>query len=125
MKKILIAEDEVPLREALKAKLSENQFEVLEAKDGEEAVQIAKINHPDMVLLDIIMPKMNGLDVLKSFKDDAALAKIPIYVLTNLSEQSSEKMAMDSGAEEYLIKSNLKLEDLVSKIKTRLGEKND
>lgn len=123
MSKILIIEDEVPLREALKAKLKEEGMTVLAAKDGYEGVQMATQNKPDLILLDIIMPKKNGLDVLKDLKNNLALVNIPVYVLTNLAEESSKKVSIELGAEEYLVKSNLKLADLASKIKTRLGVK--
>jgi len=122
-KTILIVEDEIPLRMALKTKLASEGTTVLEAIDGVEALQIALANRPDLILLDIIMPRMNGIDVLKEIKNNPALAKIPVFMLTNLSEESSEKVVRGLGAEEYLIKSNIKIEDLAEKIKTRLGGK--
>lgn len=121
MSKILIIEDEIPLRQALKTKLQEEKMTVLEAKDGVEGIQMAIQNKPDLILLDIIMPKMNGIDVVKDLKNNIGLSQVPVFILTNLSEESSQKVVKDLGVEEYLIKSNIKIEDLVRKIKDRLG----
>ena len=123
MSKVLIVEDEIPLRMALKTKLTSEGITVLEAKDGAEGVQMAMANRPDLILLDIIMPKMNGIDVLKDLKNNVGLANVPVFMLTNLSEESTAKIVQELGAEEYLVKSNIKIEDLAAKIKTRLGGK--
>ena len=121
MNKILIVEDEISLSNALKDKLSQEGLEIIVAKDGNEGVNLAVQNHPDLILLDIMMPKMNGLDVLKALKNNPGLLSIPVFVLTNLPQENTGKIAKDLGAEEYLVKANLPLGELVKKIKARLS----
>lgn len=121
MAKILIIEDEVALREALSFKLKKEKFEVLEASNGQEGLDLAKAQKPDFILLDIIMPGMNGLDVLKEMKANAGLLNTPIIVLTNLPEESAKEKVEELGGTEYLVKSNVPLEALVTKIKTYLA----
>lgn len=121
VQKILIIEDEISLRTALKDKFTREGFDVLEASDGVAAVEVAKQNKPDLILLDIIMPKQNGLDVLKAMKTNLALVSVPVFVLTNLSEESNKQETKKLGVEEYLIKSDYSLEEIVSMVKKRLN----
>lgn len=117
---VLIMEDEQPLRDALSDKLKAEGFKVVEARNGNEGLELAKSEHPDIILLDIMMPETNGLDVLKELKSNIGLMQIPVLVLTNLPEASAEQEAMKLGAEDYLVKANCPLETLVEKIKTHL-----
>ena len=121
MSKILIIEDEIALRSALSIKLKKEGFEVLEAQNGQEGLDLAVTQKPDLVLLDIIMPGMNGLDVLKDMKSNAGLVNVPVIVLTNLPEESAKEKVKELGGTEYLVKSNMPLEELVAKIKTYLA----
>jgi len=121
MSKILIIEDEIALRSALSVKLKKEGFEVLEAQNGQEGLDLAVTQKPDLVLLDIIMPGMNGLDVLKDMKSNAGLVNVPVIVLTNLPEESAKEKVKELGGTEYLVKSNMPLEELVAKIKTYLA----
>jgi DNA-binding response OmpR family regulator len=119
---ILIIEDEVPLREALNMKLTKEGYKVLQAPDGEAGLNMAKTQKVDLILLDILMPKLNGLDVLKGIKSNPALQKIPVIVLTNLPEESTKTKVNELGAQEYLVKSNVPIEEIVGKIKEHLNQ---
>ncbi|MFZ2188881.1 MAG: response regulator [Candidatus Moraniibacteriota bacterium] len=117
MTKILIAEDEPTLHRALAEFLTEEGFETISAFDGEEAVVLAKSKKPDLILLDIILPKKDGYEVLDELKSDEKIQKVPIVLLTNLESAENIQKAFDKGATTYLVKSNYKLEDVVKKIK--------
>jgi len=86
LKKILIVEDEAPILQALSDKLSRENFEVYEARDGEEGLDSAFKNQPDLILVDVMMPKMNGMTMLKKLREDERGVNIPVIILTNLSE---------------------------------------
>lgn len=120
MNKILIVEDEESLLEALETKLKIAGFSTLRAKDGEQGLEVAKEESPDIILLDIIMPKMDGLTMLKHLRKDEKTKEIPVIILTNLVEGEKIEEAMANGTTDYLIKSNWKIEDVVKKIKERL-----
>lgn len=121
-KKILIVEDEPPLRNALRDKLSRENFAVLEAKNGEEGLEIALRERPDLILLDIIMPVMDGITMLKKLRGDDWGKNAKVIMLTNLSDDESLANAIAQGSHEYLVKSDWKIEDVVAKIRERLGE---
>jgi len=121
MAKVLIIEDETPLREALTLKLKREKFEVLGAKSGAEGLEVAKAQKPNLILLDIMMPGMNGLDVLKEIKSNAGLMNTVVIMLTNLPEESAKEKVKELGGNEYLVKSNTPLEELVVKIKKYLA----
>ena len=119
---VLIIEDELTLRQALVMKLQKEGIDVFQAQNGEEGLEMAKTYRPNLVILDIIMPKMNGLDVLKGIKSNAGLLNIPVIVLTNLPEESARKKVEELGGNEYLIKSNIPIEELTDKIKSYLAQ---
>lgn len=121
MAKILIIEDEAPLRQALSLKLKGQGYETLEATDGEEGLIFAKNEKPNVIILDILMPKMNGLDVLKSVRAVPDLMYTPIMVLTNLPEESARKKVEEYRNTEYLVKSDTPLGLIVTKIKDYLN----
>lgn len=116
-KRILIIEDETTLQRALSEFLTAEGFEVLSALDGEEGLGMVREKNPDLVLLDIILPKKDGYEVLAEIKKDEKTTKIPVVLLTNLEAAEDVQRAFDSGATTYLVKSNYKLEDIVKKIK--------
>lgn len=120
-KRILLAEDDRFLRRAAEARLRQHGFEVLIAHDGEEALQVARAERPDLVLLDVVMPRLQGFDVLKALKRDAVTARIPVIVLSNLGQDSDVEQAIALGAEAYLVKAHLSLQDLVQKIDATLA----
>lgn len=121
MAKILVIEDEASLQKSLLEFLKEEKFEVVGASDGEMGLVMAKKEKPDLVLLDIILPKKDGYDVLRELKQDESLKKIPVILLTNLESPEDIQRAFELGATTYLVKSNYKLEDVVKKIKETLA----
>lgn len=122
-KVVLITEDDKSLRGALHIKLSNEGFDVLEAKDGDEGLMIAILEHPDIILLDLAMPKLDGLGVLKNLREDAWGKTVPVIILTNVSG-ADDKINKEITALEptyYFVKTEKSLEDIVEKIKERLS----
>lgn len=122
MKKILFIEDEAALQKTFSDVLTQEGFKVLNALDGEQGLRIAKSEKPDLILLDLILPKIHGFEVLKILKEDSATKDIPIIVLTNLESTSDVERAIELGATTYLVKANYDLEDVIKKVKNALGE---
>lgn len=123
MAKILIVEDETPLRTALVDTLLNEGFEVLEAKDGQEGLKAALNDKPDLILLDLLMPKMSGLEMMEKLRADAKGQKVPIIVLTN--RVPDDKIMADVTKYEpayYLVKATLNLDDVVEKVRSTLGK---
>jgi len=120
-RRILLAEDDRFLRKAAEAQLRQHGFTVVAAVDGEEALGLARAERPDLVLLDLIMPKMQGFEVLKTLKQDPATADIPVIVLSNLGQDRDVQQAMELGAVAYYIKAHVSLHDLVKKIEAALA----
>jgi DNA-binding response OmpR family regulator len=120
-KRILIVEDETTLQRAMTEFLVSEGFEVVSALDGNEGLTLAKLKSPDLILLDIILPKKDGYEVLKELKHDEKTGKIPVIVLTNLESAEDVERAFEAGATTYLVKSNYKLEDVIKKIKETLA----
>lgn len=122
-KTILIVEDEKSLREAIVDILHLKNFLSIEARNGKEGVELAFSEHPDLILLDLIMPAMDGMTALKKIREDVWGKKVPIIILTNLSE-TNEQFEGDKEVHtltHYLIKSDWKLHDIVKKIEKILG----
>ncbi len=120
-RRVLLAEDERFLRRAAEARLRRHGLEVLTAADGEEALRVARAEPLDLVLLDVVMPKLQGFEVLKALKQDAATARIPVIVLSNLGQERDVAQAMALGAVAFLIKANLSLQDLVDRVDAALA----
>ncbi len=121
--RILLAEDDRFLRKAAETMLKRGGFTVTTAADGEEALLLARENPPDLMLLDLIMPKMQGFDVLAALKGAPETAGIPVIVLSNLGQDSDVQLARDRGAHDYIIKSNIALEMLVERVRTFFAER--
>ena len=119
-KTILVVEDEISLLNALCDKLTRENFAVLEAKNGEEGLEVALREHPDLILLDIIMPVMDGITMLKKLREDAWGKNAKVIILTNLSDNEKVAEAMRQETFEYLVKSDWKIEDVVAKVRERL-----
>ena len=119
-KKILVIEDEAMLQRALSEFLIDENFEVVSAMDGEEGISFAKAKKPDLILLDIVLPKKDGYQVLEEIKNDEKTKKIPVILLTNLESAEDIERAFNAGATTYLVKSKYRLEDVVKKIKETL-----
>jgi len=120
-KTILIVEDEETLRHVLSIRCTIEHFHVLEARDGEEGLMMTREQHPDIILLDLIMPKMDGITMLKKMKSDPAISDIPVIVLTNLSDNEAVSEAMENGVFDFLIKSNYTLDDVLKKVRAKIG----
>ncbi len=121
MKKILIIEDEVKIAKAYSDHLERNGFAVEVAHNGKEGLILATISLPDLILLDIVMPVLDGITMLKQLKLDKRLRQIPVIVLTNLNTSDSVAGAMISGVTAYLVKSDQSMQDLDFKIKEVIG----
>ncbi|MBI2552802.1 response regulator [Candidatus Uhrbacteria bacterium] len=125
VKKILIVEDETLLREIFKTQLAREGFSVFTAADGAAGLAEALARQPDLILLDLLMPKMDGITMLKALRQDQWGARVPVMVLTNLSDAAAVAAAKESGVayQDYLMKLDWKLEDIVKKIKDKLSLK--
>ena len=120
MKKILFIEDEESLQRAMGSMLEQNKLQILKALNGDEGLAIAKKEMPDLILLDLILPKKNGFEVLGELKKDPGTKDIPIIVLTNLEGSTDIERALALGATTYLVKANYALEDVMAKIESVL-----
>lgn len=121
--KILIAEDEEALSEVIKEEFKTAGFDVKIAKNGEEALDMAKKIRPDAMLLDLIMPKKNGLDVLKELKEDANLKDMPIIILSNLADDENIKKGLSLGAVDYFVKTQHSVYEVIEKVQKYLQKK--
>ena len=121
-KTVLIVEDEQSMQRALKNKLEHAGFVVRTAGDGEEAVKVLQGEAPDLVLLDLIMPKMDGITVLRQMKASDQLRTVPVVILTNLSSGDKVAEAMQLGTFDFLVKANYSLDDVLKKVVERLGK---
>ena len=117
----LIVEDELSMQRALKNKLEQEGFGVETAADGQQALDALRAKTPDLVLLDLIMPKLDGISVLREMKKDEGLRNVPVIILTNLSTGDKVAEAMQLGTFDFLVKANYSLEDVLRKVKERLA----
>ncbi len=120
-KTILVVEDETLMVNALKKKLEAEDFNVLVAKDGSEGLNIALEKHPDLVLLDVILPVMDGMTALKNLRADSWGKDVPVIILTNLSRAATIEESKKKGVNTYLVKTDWKLAEVVQKVKYELG----
>ena len=118
-KKILIIEDDRALQNALVEVLANEGFETVSAFDGQEGIEKAASENPDLILLDIILPKKDGYEVLEEIKKSPQ-KDIPVLILTNLEEIDNVQRALDLGATTFMVKSDFSLRDIVEKIKENL-----
>lgn len=121
--KIIIVDDDMMLREMYEARLKEEGFVILSATDGEEAMEKIVKEKPDVILLDIMMPKINGIDVMKKLRENEATANIPIILLTALIREIDKIKGMMKEHDSYLIKSEIMPAQVVEKIKSALDKK--
>ncbi len=123
MSKILLIEDDKFLRELIIQKLGKEGYEVAEAPEGEGGLLKMKEERPDLVLLDLILPGIDGFEVLSRMKKDSDLASIPVIILSNLGQRDDVQKGIDLGAEDYLIKAHFTPGEIVEKIKITLEPK--
>lgn len=121
LKKILVIENETATRQVLADKLTRENFIVLQANNGLDGLEKAFAEHPDLITLDLFMPKMNGLEVLKKLHKDAWGKQIPVIILSNISDDPHVLDAIKDKNCEYLIKTNHNLASLVEKIRAKLA----
>ncbi len=119
---ILVIEDEEPLRRVLKDILTVEGYAISEAKDGVEGLEMSLRENPDLILLDIVMPKMNGLDMLKKLRAEERGKEVPVIVLTNLSDNEDVAKAMESEAFDYFVKTDIKIDQVIEKIREKIGK---
>lgn len=124
-KTILVVDDEAPLRKVLSGHLKKEGFEVEEAKDGEEGLKKALGLHPDLILLDVMMPRLDGLGVLKRLKEDKWGQYALVIMLTNVGDpikaaEATEIGETNMGISDYLVKSDWKMDEVVQKVKQKL-----
>ena len=120
-RRVLLAEDDRFLRRAAEARLRQHGLEVLTAADGEEALRLARSERLDLILLDVVMPKLEGFEVLKLLKENQATARIPVIILSNLGQDRDVAQATALGAVAYLVKANLSLQELVDRVDAALS----
>ncbi len=120
MQKILIIEDDKFLRELIAQKLTKESYEVFEAIDGEEGIKKIKTEKPDLVLLDLILPGIDGFEVLSQMKKDPSLSQLPVIILSNLGQKEDIEKGINLGANDYLIKAHFTPNEIIEKIKTVL-----
>lgn len=120
MKKILLVEDESALQESFRTVFAGKEYELVQALDGEEGLARMRAEKPDLVLLDLVLPKKHGFEVLKEMKSDEALKDIPVIVLTNLENSEDVEKALELGATTYLVKANYSLEEIAQKVEEAL-----
>ena len=121
-KKILIIEDDRSLQNALVEIMGQAGYQVASAFDGEEGILKLAAGKPDLILLDLILPKIHGFDVLKKLKQAEGTKHISVIVLTNLEGMRDVDMALELGATTYLVKAQYSLEEVVEKIKKAIGD---
>ena len=117
-KTVMLIEDDQFLSSLMKARLEKEGFATLQEFDGEEAVQALKQERPDIVILDLIMPKVSGFEVLQTISITPQLANVPVVILSNLAQDSDIEKARQLGAKEYFVKVKVSIDDLVGRIKS-------
>ena len=116
-KKILIIEDEAALLYAFKARLTVEGLNVLTATTAEEGLVIINKEKPKLIILDLILPQMDGFSFLKQLKNDKNYAQIPVIIISNLSKKENMQKSLNLGAQDYIVKSEFNLDALITKIK--------
>lgn len=120
--KIMVIEDDKFLRELLVRRLEEENFEVFSCVDGNEALAGIKKELPDLILLDLILPGIDGFEILKQVKQDNNISSIPVIILSNLGQQEEVEKGISLGAIDYLIKAHFTPGEIIDKIKSVLGQ---
>jgi DNA-binding response OmpR family regulator len=121
--KILIVEDEPFLLDMYKMKFKQGGFEVISATDGEEAIKISRREKPDIILLDIMMPKIDGFEVLENLKKNSLTKSIPVLIFSNFSQKEQKEKGIALGAADYFVKTNYTPAQVLEKVESVLIEK--
>lgn len=121
--KVLIIEDDVFLSSLLKGRFEKEGFRISQAFDGDQALEILKKETPDIILLDLIMPKKSGFEVLEALSLDPKLSRVPVVIVTNLAQEEDIEKVRNLGALEYFVKARTSIDDLIQKIKEIASKK--
>lgn len=121
--KVLLIDDDQALRQLYTVELSGRQFTVVSAQDGQEGVEKAKSEKPDVILMDIMMPKMDGIAALAKIKEDPELKSIPVLMLTNFGQENLVQQAYGLGASDYLLKYKVTPAEMAEKVTQTLNAK--
>jgi len=121
-KKILLVEDEEIMIDLLQRKLTKEGYEVSVARDGEEGLKLMREVKPALILLDIVMPKMGGFEVMEQMAKEPELKKIPVIVISNSGQPVELDRAQKLGAKDWLIKTEFDPQEVIEKVKKQLGE---
>lgn len=121
-KKVMIVEDDEHIAKVYEIKLAKEGVATSLARDGEEAVAKITAEKPDVIILDLMLPKKDGFGVLEDIKKNPELAGIPVIILSNLGQQSDQERALALGANEYLVKVDYPIQEVVDKVKGYLGQ---
>ena len=125
MTKVVVADDDRMFRKAAETTLRRQGYSVSTASDGEEALQLIRSEQPDIIVLDLIMPKLQGFDILQILKQDTLTSDIPVIVLSSLTQEQDKQEALDLGAVAYFNKSTLSLGELVNQVERTLTKGQD
>lgn len=118
MAKILLIEDDSLIVKIYTTRLKADGYEVISAEDGEKGIEVARQENPDLVLLDVMMPKVDGFTVLETLRSDEQFKMKPIIMYSNLAQEAETKRALELGATEFITKANISPTELVNKIKS-------
>lgn len=114
---LLVVEDDKFYANIYRTKFAKEGYAIRLASDGEEALRMAREQKPDLILLDLIMPKKDGFETLRELKADASLKDVRVVVFSNLSQDEDVKRVMDAGAFDYIVKANISLQEMVTRVK--------
>ena len=120
-RKILLVEDDTALASVYRSRLELEGFDVCEANNGEDALSLAVSEHPDLILLDVMMPKISGFDVLDILRNTPETTNIRVIMLTALSQPKDKERAEQLGVDDYLVKSQVVIDDVVERVRHHLG----
>ena len=120
-RKILLVEDDTALASVYRSRLELEGFDVCEANNGEDALSLAVSEHPDLILLDVMMPKISGFDVLDILRNTPETTNIRMIMLTALSQPKDKERAEQLGVDDYLVKSQVVIGDVVERVRYHLG----
>ena len=121
MKKILLVEDDVALATTYRERLEMDGYKVVEARDGDQALAKALEFRPDLVLLDVMMPKVSGFEVLDILRNTPEVAGVKVIMLSAMGQEKDKERAKELGVDDYLVKSQVSIADVVARVKTLLG----
>lgn len=122
MKKILIVEDEQLIGDLVQRKLREAGYYAFVARDGEEALKLIQVERPHLVLLDIVLPRLNGFEVLAELRKDAELRKTPVIIISNSGQPTEIEKAREAGVRDWLIKTEFDPAEVLAKVRQQIGE---